>query len=301
MIILIEAHQNPKPENGDPRDGKPVVAAGGSVSRPSRKTPAEPLYQKVYFSILADLDANRWAPGEAMPTERVLAETFDCSLITVRRALDELSREHRIVRKRGLGTFASVPPVDRDLTVLSSFTDEMNQRGLASKSVVVSLALIEATPAAAQGLGIPVGSAVYRLVRVRYAADSPLLIEDVELPAQLFPGLMEKDVENRSLYDIFATDYGFHIDHARETVEATLPTKREASLLEQQADQPVLLIQLVAYAESGEAVEFCRSLVRGDRARYHHETHKNKTSLSLVVGGLAPRVNRTHKTGEAAQ
>lgn len=262
-----------------------------------------PLYQQVYASVRADLEAGRWGPDAAMPTEREFATQFGCSLITVRRALDELSRERRIVRKRGRGTFASSTPVDRDLLVLTSFTDEMTERQLSPKTVMVSLALAEASPAAAFGLGLPAGSAVYRLERVRFAADSPLLLEEVELPAHLFPGFLEKDIEHRSLYDIMATDYELEVNHAKETMEPILPTKREASLLEQDAHQPAMQLELVSYVADGTAVEYCRSVVRGDRARYHLEMHRNRATLALVRGGLDPRWNppsKDHK-GELAQ
>lgn len=265
--------------------------SGSNTSRVVGSNRVVPLYQRVYASIRADLEAGRWAPDEAMPTEKDFAAQFDCSLITIRRALDELSRERRIVRKRGRGTFASSIPVDRDLLLLSSFTDEMTELRLQPRTLVVSLTLAEATPAATYGLGLVSGAAVYRLERVRFAAESPLLLEEVELPAHLFPGFLAKDVENRSLYDILATDYGYEVSVGRETIEPIMPTKREAGLLEQDVLQPAMLLELISRTEDGTAVEYCRSVVRGDRAKYHLEMHRTKTSLALIHGGLASPMN----------
>lgn len=266
-----------------PSDGGPSLVV------PSAKS--VPLYQRVYAAIRADLEAGRWAPDEAMLTEKEFATQFDCSLITIRRALDELSRERRIVRKRGRGTFASSIPVDRDLLLLSSFTDEMTEMQLRPRTQVVSLTLAEVTPPAAYGLGLVSGAAVYRLERVRFAAESPLLLEEVELPAHLFPGFLAKDVENRSLYDILATDYGYEVSIGRETIEPIMPTKREAGLLEQDVLQPAMLLELISRTDDGTAVEYCRSVVRGDRAKYHIEMRRTKTSLALIHGGLASPMN----------
>lgn len=256
---------------------------------------AEPLHLQVYGMLRARLDAGEWAPGQQLPVERDLATAFGCSLITVRRAMDELVRERRIVRRRGSGTFACEPPVDRDLAALTSFTDEMNDRGLSTHTTVVSAALVEASPAAAEHLELPAGTAVYRIERVRYLSGQPLLLEEVHLPAQLFPGLLDCDLERGSLYEWLAARYGLVITRGRETVEPALPSSREARLLDQSRREPVLLLELVSLTADGTPVEYCRSVVRGDRARYHLDVRRlpphplgDGSSPSLRIAGPSP-------------
>ena len=89
-----------------------------------------PLHHQVYLDLLGSLDAGRWLAGTQLPTERDLAAHYGCSLITVRRALDELVREGRIERTRGRGTFVLRPRLDRDIAGRASFAEEMRQRGL---------------------------------------------------------------------------------------------------------------------------------------------------------------------------
>ena len=73
-----------------------------------------PLHHQVYQDLRAALDDREWAVGDRLPTERELARRYGCSLITVRRALDELRREHRLTRTQGRGTFVSQPAIERD-------------------------------------------------------------------------------------------------------------------------------------------------------------------------------------------
>lgn len=247
-----------------------------------------PLHQQVYSALRADLEGGRWGPGERMPTERELSEAFGCSLITVRRALDELVRERRIVRQRGRGTFASSTPVDRELAALSSFTDEMNARGLDPQTVVTRSRLAEVRGAAAEALGLRAGAAVYEIERVRSAGGEPLLIEQVQLPAHLFPGLLNHDLATASLYDILAEGYGVTPERGDETIEPALPDAREAGLLKQDRSKPVLLLQLVSYSVDGTAIEYCRSVVRGDRARYHLEVWRSGTRRLRIVPATQP-------------
>ena len=68
-----------------------------------------PLHHQVYLDLRTALDDGEWRPGDRLPTELDLAARYGCSLITVRRALSELAREHRLVRTRGRGTFAIAP------------------------------------------------------------------------------------------------------------------------------------------------------------------------------------------------
>src|SRR5215467_12718995 len=51
------------------------------------------------------------APGDRLPSYGELAELAGVSLITVRRALDELERAGRVRRHQGLGTFVARPRI----------------------------------------------------------------------------------------------------------------------------------------------------------------------------------------------
>lgn len=66
-----------------------------------------PLYRQIVEGFRREISEGRLAPGEALPSFRALAEDLLVSLITVRRAYDELEREGLIYRKQGLGAFVS--------------------------------------------------------------------------------------------------------------------------------------------------------------------------------------------------
>lgn len=65
------------------------------------------LYQQIVDGIKREISEGRLAPGAALPSFRALAEELLVSLITVKRAYEELEREGIIYRKQGLGTFVS--------------------------------------------------------------------------------------------------------------------------------------------------------------------------------------------------
>ena len=230
-----------------------------------------PLHHQVYLDLRAALDAAEWGPGDRLPTERDLAERYGCSLITVRRALTELAREQRLERTRGRGTFVLHPRIDRDLAGTMSFTQEMQTRGLDPATRLVSARAESAPEQVAQALSLKIGAPTLYLERLRIAGGEPLLLEEVHLPADRFPGLLASDLERNSLYDLLTERYATRITRLRETLEPVLLPTREARLLERPPRSPALLIEGIAFAADGTPVEFGRTYVRGDRTRYYVE------------------------------
>jgi GntR family transcriptional regulator len=72
-----------------------------------------PLYQQIVESIKREVLANRLTAGSALPSYRVLAEQLLVSLITVKRAYEELEREGITFSRQGLGTFVAARGNDR--------------------------------------------------------------------------------------------------------------------------------------------------------------------------------------------
>ncbi|MBX7257405.1 MAG: GntR family transcriptional regulator [Candidatus Hydrogenedentes bacterium] len=72
-----------------------------------------PLYQQIVDGIKREISEGRLEPGAMLPSFRQLAEELFVSLITVKRAYEDLEREGIIFRKQGLGTFVSEHGADR--------------------------------------------------------------------------------------------------------------------------------------------------------------------------------------------
>jgi GntR family transcriptional regulator, N-acetylglucosamine utilization regulator len=252
-----------------------------------------PLHHQVYVDLLASLDAGRWPAGQQVPTERELAAHYGCSLITVRRALDELVREGRIERTRGRGTFVLHPRMDRDIAGRASFSEEMRQRGLSPETRLVSARPESATVAVAGALAIEAGSPTLYLERLRLASGEPYLLEQVHLPAEPFPGLLAMDLEHGSLYELLSTRYDTQVVRAREALEPVLLRAREARLLDQRHAAAALLIEGIAFDADGVPVEFGRTFVRGDRSRYFVERSVDRrigqtaVEATVRVGGVS--------------
>jgi GntR family transcriptional regulator len=241
-----------------------------------------PLHHQVYLDLKAAMDSGEQNPGDQLPPERELARRYGCSLITIRRALDELSREGRLQRHRGRGTFVLPPRLDRDIGAPLSFAQEMQRRGLDPETRLVAARPEAASESVAAALQLEAGSPTLYLERLRLASGEPLLLEMVHLSAERFPGLLATDLEHDSLYDVLSERYGTPVVRAREALEPVLLPAREARLLGLEPRSLALLVEGIAYTRDDTPVEFGRTYVRGDRTRYYVERVHVRSGMSRV-------------------
>ena len=75
------------------------------------------LYQQIVDRLKREVSEGRLKPGAALPSFRQLAEDLLVSVITVKRAYEELEREGIIFRRQGLGTFVAEGGGDRSREV----------------------------------------------------------------------------------------------------------------------------------------------------------------------------------------
>ena len=251
-----------------------------------------PLHHQVYVDLRAALAADEWRPGDQLPTERELAERYGCSLITVRRALDELTREGRLERTRGRGTFVTELPIVRDIAGQVGFADEVRLLGYVPYTVVATTRSEAASPVVAAALGIPAGSLIHYIERVRGADNVPLLLEQVRLPAGRLPGLLDHDYGVESLWDVLENDFHLPIGRRQETLSAVVPTAREARLLGLRTRRPSIQLEGTAFTTGGEPIEYSRTIVSPERARYFVESTGSRiraiTPLDLPPRSAVP-------------
>jgi len=107
---------------------------------------AEPgtLYQQIVEGLTREVSEGRLPAGSPLPSFRSLAEELMVSVITVKRAYEELERDGIIYRRQGLGTFVAHTAVDRSREaktqrareLLREALREATEAGLTGKDVV---------------------------------------------------------------------------------------------------------------------------------------------------------------------
>lgn len=229
----------------------------------------KPYYEQIKEYILYQIKAGVLKPHTQIPSERALSEQFGVSRLTVSKAIKELVVEGKLYTQVGKGTFVSEGPIHQMLDRLTSFSEEMSQRGQIPGSLVLQKEILPASEQVAQWLDVPIGVSVVLLKRARLADAQPVALESSYLLADYCEGILEHhDFSRESLYHVLRTHYRLRLTHAEQEMEARQPTPEEARILQIDPSSPVLHINRVTYIETDRAIEYVESAYRGDRYKF---------------------------------
>lgn len=221
---------------------------------------AAPLYLQLVERIAGAIACGQLRDGQALPPERVLSEQLDISRTTVRKALDELIARGLVASRHGSGNFVCAR-LEQSLARLSSFSEDMLARGRRPGFTWVERGRHAPSPEETIALGLTAGEEVARFVRVRLADDQPLAIERAAIPARHLPD--PRAVEG-SLYAAL-TERGLRPVRALQHLRAAAAGESDARLLGIEPGSPVMATMRYGYLADGRAIEFTRSVYRGDR------------------------------------
>jgi GntR family transcriptional regulator len=208
-------------------------------------------------------------PEERLPSERELCEMYGISRITVRQALNTLTQEGLVYSTAGKGTFIAGSALDEELQPLSSFTQDMERRGMRSTSHVLDTSIFPADDFWADRFKMPRGAEVVYLHRLRLGDGLPVSVQHTYLPHHLCPNLLAVDFSAHSLYDVLGREYHYHLTHSDTLIEAALADFEEADLLKLQMPAAVLISEQSTYLDTGVIIEITRSIFNAERYKLH--------------------------------
>lgn len=202
-------------------------------------------------------------PHEKLPTERTLADALDVSRMTIRHALNALEAERLVYRVQGSGTYVADRHIDKSIR-LTSFSQDMLDRGLVPSSKLLSFDRVSAGAAIGAKLQLSPAEMVYRFVRLRLADGDPMCLETAHLRADLFPALTA-DSLSESLYQTLGRQFRVTVQTAQQRISATVLDPAQAELLGVPAFSAALVVERTTCDERGRRIENTLSIYRADR------------------------------------
>jgi GntR family transcriptional regulator len=219
-----------------------------------------PLYRQIKDHIRSAIVSGAWMEGFHLPSERELTMQLDISRITVRQALTDLAKEGLITSAAGKGYYVAATRPAEELDALVSFSSLMQQRGVTTRSRVLSCVVQWADPALAGVLGIAAGSEVVSLNRVRLVNGLPVAEQKAWIPHDLTPEIATNDFSTASVFTLFRERYGLRLVRAETSISARIADRDEAAALELPEPFVALAVDQKTFEASGRIVEYSRSL-----------------------------------------
>lgn len=251
---------------------EPATLAG-PLGRDTRgKRGRMPKHAQIRAQLESDI-LNSYAERDPFPSERELMERFGVSRMTVRQATNSLEADGLIYRVQGAGTFVSGRKTIRKKPKVSTFGQEMRERGHAPSSETLVKEVGTADSLLAGDLGIPPESEVFRLRRLRLADGAPIAIEDACFSHALVFGIIHDDLRG-SLHGVLSERYGIAVASAQQTVSALRLNAADARLLGETPGAPALMVCSVGRNDLGQPVEKITTIYRSDSYSYVIDVNK---------------------------
>jgi GntR family transcriptional regulator len=247
-------------------------------ARPAAALPPDrPLYEEVRARLTEGIAEGRWKAGEAIPSEAELAAHFGVAIGTIRKAVDSLVAQGALVRRQGKGTFVTAHDGRR---LMFHFFHIVGADGAKAYPEVRTVAFERGRAGAAEAaaLDLPRDERVIRIRNVLSLDSRPVIVDDLTLPAALFPGLTERifAARDNTIYHLFQSRYGINVLRTDERLRAVLAAGPAAALLGVAAGSPLLEIRRVALTFRDRPVELRLSLVNTQAHAYHNTFGKGE-------------------------
>jgi GntR family transcriptional regulator len=227
-----------------------------------------PLYYQLKQSLLERFEKGEFPPGQPITAEVDLAKDYCISRATVRRAMQEMTHDGYIHRIPGKGTFILRTRIQRGLTRMSSFSEDMKERGQEVTSRLLEAGFRQPPAYIADQFHKSAEEPILYICRLRLANDLPLALNYsyIKLPEGV--SISEEELaETPSLWSLLERK-GLPLIETDKVIEAVLATDERARLLDVPVGTALLQVEGMAYTINHVPVEFSQVISPGERYKY---------------------------------
>ncbi len=226
-----------------------------------------PLYYQIKQQIIDQISSGELLEGQKLPSEHTYQQVLQVSRATVRQALNVLENEGFLERRQGIGTFIARRKIVPEINKLTSFSEDMQARGLVPDSRILGIQKVIPHDTIRKRLNMQPGERAWLVKRLRLADQEPMALQQLYIPPWIY--LTKKDLEQmESYYQTLEKQKGLTVLQAQETLMARRVTAHEAAILDIEPGSPVLFIRRLSFDKQSRPVEYVEIVYRSDRYQY---------------------------------
>ncbi|MDZ5700673.1 GntR family transcriptional regulator [Enterobacter ludwigii] len=227
----------------------------------------KPMYRQIADALREKITAGELKPGDALPTESSLQETFSVSRVTVRQALKLLTEEQIIESIQGSGSYVREERVNYDIYQLTGFYEKLADRNVDTHSDVKTFEVIKADVKLAETLNIRPDDKVWHVKRVRFIKQKPVNLEETWMPLAMFADLTWEVMEN-SKYHYIEQIKKMVIDRSEQELVPIMPSQEAIDALALDPAKPILEKVSRGFLKDGRVFEYSRNVFNSDDYKF---------------------------------
>jgi GntR family histidine utilization transcriptional repressor len=198
------------------------------------------LYQRILSDIRSRILSGEWPPGHRIPFEHELAVEYDCSRMTVNKAVSELARTGLIERRRRSGSFVKRPQSQAAILEIHDIRAEVEALGLPYRYERVSRTVRWAA-GHDEDAGFPEGTRLVELVCRHFAGAAPFCLEERAISLAAVPEATEESFEEIAPGPWLLSRVPWNA--AEHTIRAVAADEQVAKMLDIPRHSPCLVVQ----------------------------------------------------------
>ncbi len=224
----------------------------------------EPLYYQIRENIREKINSSEYPPNSMIPSEAELCEFYGVSRVTVRRAILDLVQEGILNRGKGKGTFVSENYGLTTMNGVQSFSQELLGLNMRPSAKLLSCRIRKADPALRNTMGLSEGEKVATISRLRLVNNEPCMVEVMNFPYSLVPGIEHEDLE-QSIYFLLKGKYQQEVVTAKDILEPIIIGEYESNLLELTMPSAGLRTNRVGCDANRRVIEYSTHIIPGKK------------------------------------
>ena len=223
-----------------------------------RNSPA-PLYIQVSDLIRERIVSGYYGPGELLPKEALLAESFDVSRITIRSALEVLSNEGLVIKKQGKGTFITENKKTLSINSVQGFYSLLVKSGADVETELMKSESVPPNSSLAAELQISETEPIRKIKRLYLVKQKPIaiitthLFEDVQLTG--------KESEELTVYGVLSEKLNEEPVQAQYRITAAIAMEEESEHLTVPVGAPLMILKRTSFNKDGKPIEYTDHLI----------------------------------------
>jgi GntR family transcriptional regulator len=231
-----------------------------------------PKYLAISNRLIERIRSGELAPGLKAPSENEIIRENGVSNTTARKALSNLEQLGYATRIKGRGTFVRQRGVVRSASKILSFSQNMRQAGRVPSTTVLGMTELDSgrdvvPEIVIAGRRYAMQAPVYRIHRLRFGDDEPILLEERFISSALCPGLLNQDLTG-SLYGIYESVYGLQLTEVKQCIRSILLDETAKEHFGLTDETPGLLIEGATFSGKEMLLEVEQSIYRGDTYQF---------------------------------